>query len=331
MLVEIALVLVAYRLAHRLSGHRPTAVIAAILFAVTERGSLPAAQARDLVWFPLVALTGVMLAVEAYATRSLVLGAAAGLLTAGTVAFEPAAVVLAPALAAGWLLGRSSGAPDPGPMLAFFAFAAGAGAGLLAIGTLADLFAIPSAPFAESIARHVAERAAIIGLDRRTWIAALLEPLPLIGDLVGVLLPPQELVRIGPADAEGSIAREGGRKLLAAALAQTAPGNYPAAAAAIIRDEMMGHISGFISSLPVVTVRGLLGGGGLLALIGMLQVPRMIRYARVDGSIGRVSLIAAAALVMLLTNVLFTVNDPWLNPLLPFLFVYAIAAVTGGW
>ncbi|NJO34588.1 MAG: hypothetical protein HC869_17105 [Rhodospirillales bacterium] len=68
----------------------------------------------------------------------------------------------------------------------------------------------------------------------------------------------------------------------------------------------------------------------MIALFGAFYVRRMVAYARADQRLidHLVVLVPIAALFII--NTLLTSNVYWLNPLLPFVYSYAIAYVASG-
>jgi hypothetical protein len=57
----------------------------------------------------------------------------------------------------------------------------------------------------------------------------------------------------------------------------------------------------------------------------------MLAYARADARLPLHRLVFIPVLAMLAINVLVTGNPFWSNPLLPFVYAYAIAYVAAGW
>jgi hypothetical protein len=98
----------------------------------------------------------------------------------------------------------------------------------------------------------------------------------------------------------------------------------------IMREKILGDIAAYTTSMPSIICRGLWAGGGVIALFGMFHVRRMLAYARPDQRITDHFVVLVPIVTLFIGNTLFTSNAYWLNPLLPFVYSYAIAYVASG-
>ena len=176
------------------------------------------------------------------------------------------------------------------------------------------------------VARHLAERTAFNGMDVATWAAALAVPIPLLGDWLQPLFGDAGQ-RVGAARA-GSIASDGMVRLFETGMAHG--GSAVAAALWLLREQISLQFGTYLWSLPPLVSRGIWAGGGVVALFGLFHIHRMLAYARVAGRIGDLLVVVLPIVCLFIVNTLFTGNAYWLNPMLPFLYCYAIAYVAGG-
>ena len=61
---------------------------------------------------------------------------------------------------------------------------------------------------------------------------------------------------------------------------------------------MWQDLGGYLLAIPPMICRGILGGGGLVALFGMFHMPRMIAYARVERRLDDFLLVLVPTIVL---------------------------------
>ena len=331
-LVAVASLLLAYRLALTLSRNRLIAGLAVGLTFFAIRSGSFAGSVRGHIWYVFFLLLYLDLLVEAEARqswrRALGSGAALGL----SVLLEPLTAVLIPISAAQLFLVsrarvRSVGI---GPWLAPVALLFAALTAALCPLWFAIAHGFEVEAIWRSLAAGLGERMAFTALERSSLFAGIVQPIPLLGDLVSGLLPASELKKFSIGAVPGSLAYTGREGLFAGAYARSG-GSGVAAIAMLLREHMLGQPVAYLVSTVPVLMRGLFAGGGVIALAGLFHVVPMLRFARAEGRLGVHLLVVVPVAALLLVNVLFTGNAFWLNPMLPFVYAYAIAYVAGGW
>ena len=93
---------------------------------------------------------------------------------------------------------------------------------------------------------------------------------------------------------------------------------------------MMRRLPSYLWSVPPIVGRGIWAGAGLIALFGLFHLPALVRYSRADGRLRDLGVVVWPIVALFIVNSLLTSNSFWLNPLLPFLYSYAIAYVAAG-
>lgn len=326
-------VVLAFRIAHRLSGTTAVAIIAALMFYLSTRPGEFAGAVRGHVWYVLALMAFVNLLVGAVAQRSWLRAAGAGAALGLAMQFELAAVVALPVTVVLLLLIRTNAdvrgtAARSWPLSR--AFLLGACATAMGLLWLATANGYDPHAYVRRAALQLAQHAAFLGLERASWTAAVATQVPWIGDFIASVLPASEVRRIAIGAGPGSLLAHGVAVLYPEAMTR-AGGSSIAALALLWNEHVMGKPLAYLASLPPVLMRGLFAGGGLIALIGLFHVPRMLSYARAGERLALHIIAFAPVLAMLVVNVFLTSNEFWLNPLLPFVYAYAIAYVAQGW
>ena len=182
-----------------------------------------------------------------------------------------------------------------------------------------------------AIARHMswalAERAAFNRLEGTAWWAGLVLPIPMLGDLASLLFPTEVMARFGYY-VPGTYVYDGANRIFPAALAQpVAPlmQTLWLAKTYIVQDPI-----GYLAASGPMLVRGLFGAAGLIGLVGILHVPTMRRWSKLDANHQATAIMVLAAGALVVVNTLITANPVNLNPILPFVYAYAIAYVASG-
>ena len=181
-----------------------------------------------------------------------------------------------------------------------------------------------------SLAAGFSQRVAFSGLERSSLLLGLVQPVPLLGDLISGLLPASEIKKFSIGAVPGSLAHTGLEVLFPDALAR-AGGSGIATLALLFREYVIAAPSAYLASTPPVLMRGLFAGGGVIALAGLFHIRPMLRFAAAEGRLGIHLLVVVPVVTLLIANSLLTGNAFWLNPMLPFVYAYAIAYVAGGW
>lgn len=312
-------------IAWRLSGSWEVALIAVALSFIATRAGDFAGLIRPIAWYHFLLTLYVFLAVLAQ-QRSPLCALGAGLALGASVLFEPATVVLIPVTAALFLRlapGRSKRCPVQA--LCAAGFLCGALLGLAGFATAVGLSYDMNAAL-RHFARHTAERVAFNAMDAGTWAQSLVASIPLIGDWFQGLSG-SVAIKFG-IPRPGSIILDGPAKIYPESVAnsESAFGSV----VWIVREKILGDIAAYTTSTPSIICRGLWAGGGVIALFGVFHVRRMIAYARADLRITDHLTVLAPIAALFIVNTLLTSNAYWLNPLLPFVYSYAIAYVASG-
>jgi hypothetical protein len=318
--------LVVLVLAWRLSRTWSITLITSALSLIALRPADAAGMIRPMIWYQLLLALYLLLALLAHQKRSAVFALAAGVALGLSALFEPLTALLIP-FAAPLCFLPSDGGSEPMSRAALRGVSVMAGAVLsiaLVAAAIGQAYDINGA--VRHVARHLAERTAFNGMDMVTWAAALTVPIPLVGDWLQPLFGDAGQ-GVGAARA-GSIASDGMIRLFETGMAQ---GGSPVAAALwLLREQITLQVGAYLWSLPPMVSRGIWAGGGVVALFGLFHIPRMLAYARIVGRIGDLFVVVLPIACLFIVNTLFTGNAYWLNPMLPFLYCYAIAYVAGG-
>ena len=322
-LIAIATLLLVLALAWRLSGQAPIALLTLVLVFFASRPGEAASSLRPGIWYLFFLLAFLVLSNESLRRRSTAWTSASGVALGMAVLFEPYAIVIASVVAI-WLLGRGRhGVPMAAGLLIGTALTATCGL------VWAGRHGYDPASVLSYQTRLLAQRLAFLSLEPGSWIAALVVPIPLLGDWLALVLPDAMVRKLG-AFGPGTLLMEGANVIQPQAFAKAA-GEPAGAIAWLLHDRLMANPVAYLASLPPVLARGLWGGGGIVALIGILHVKGMLGFARADWRHDEHVLAMLPALTLLAVNTLVTDNSHWLNPLLPILYAYAFAYVAAGW
>ena len=323
---SVGIIIITAMLAWRLSRHHGVVLIILVLTAFTARLADWSGLVRPQIWYHLLLASYLLLGLCAYQRRSVMLAAAAGLTLGISCLFEPLTIVLVPVAAA--LVAREPAYSSIGKYSLWrsLGLVGGACAGV-ALAFVAVALSYDGSAVDRYIARHIAERTAFNGMGNGTWLASLVFPMPLVGDWLGAVMPDLS-VALGIPHRPGSIVLDGSTAIL-----QDAMGHERSLGAAhwIINEKIVTAPGAYAWATPAILLRGVLGGGGLIALVGLLHVPRMITYARVENRLGDLLVVLVPIVALFAVNTALTANGPWLNPMLVFVYVYSIAYVARGW
>ncbi|MEQ1615622.1 MAG: hypothetical protein ABL904_22940, partial [Hyphomicrobiaceae bacterium] len=177
------------------------------------------------------------------------------------------------------------------------------------------------------VARQLAERVAFNAIDPRTWLTGLVQPVPFIGRIVGVVAQEPSLTNLGNY-VPGTYLYFGLTEIHPQSMAD---GRDGIGQFLWLVDAYVGRdVVGYFASLPIVLWRGLWAGTGVLSLVGLYHVPRAVRWSAIERRVGMLAVAAVPAVAIFLLNGSLTSNLFVLNPLLPTLYAYAIAFVARG-
>ena len=321
----VAIFVMMLLMAWRLSRAWDITLIALVLTFIAVRPADTAGLVRPMIWYQLLLALYLLLALVAHQKRSGALAFAAGAALGLSALFEPLTAFVIPVAALLCFLPSSGGREASRPALQATAILTGVALsiGLLAI-AISHSYDLNGA--VRHVGRHLAERAAFNGMDLGTWVAALIVPIPLVGDWLQALFA-DAAQKVGGARA-GSIASDGMVRLFEAGMAKG--GSPPGAVLWLVREQMAGQLGAYLWSLPPMVSRGIWAGGGVVALFGLFHVYRAFAYARVEKRLADLLVIVLPIVALFIVNTLLTGNAHWLNPMLPFVYCYAIAYVASG-
>jgi hypothetical protein len=312
----------AFRLAFKLSGSRNIAIIALLLTFVWGRFGEFAGNLLPHTWYQLGVIASIYLAATAKTPmRFLAAGVCIGL----TALFEPTSLVLV--AVAVYAAARVPRTALPVRMSYGGLIMLGAVLGLLPLLAVADMLGYQNGAVARHMSWALAERAAFNRLEGTAWWAGLVLPIPMLGDLASLLFPTEVMARFGYY-VPGTYVYDGANRIFPAALAQ--PVAPLMQTVWLAKTYIFQEPIGYLAATAPMLVRGLFGAAGLIGLVGILHVPTMRRWSKLDGNhqATAITLLAAGALVAV--NTLITANPVNLNPILPFVYAYAIAYVASG-
>lgn len=327
----MATLVLAHRMAHRLAGHASIALITVTLMYIATRPGSFAGMLRGQTWLVFLLFAHLLLLLESALRASRLLPAASGLALGAAIMFQPLAAALIPASAIMLALtprpghGRTARSLGAAVLLASAALAS-----LAALLGLATALGYAADSLFRSVGIDLTQRLSFIGIKSGTALAIMATSVPVIGDLIATILPASELRLISVGGADGSLIHTAAAHHWPAALAGSG-GASLAAITKLLREQVIAAPLAYLVSLGPVLMRGLFAGGGLVALIGAFHIGTMLAFARADGALPRHRLVFVPVLALLAVNVLLTGNAFWSNPLLPFVYAYAVAYVASGW
>jgi hypothetical protein len=323
----VAFFAILFAIAWRLCRTWEIVALSLVLAFIAMRLGDFAGLVRPIIWYQLLFAAFALLALVAYQARSLPAAAGSGAALGLAALFEPAAALIVPVAAL--VLAQSCKADRRigrrfmlGAALLLCAAIAGLGCLELAV----HLSYQPDGGRRHML-RQLAEHLSYGGLDFKTWVLSLVVPIPLIGDWIALAMP-QAALRFATGRL-GSGATDGMVQLFNEGM--THGGSASGAIGWLLANRVAGDFASYIWALPSIIARGIWAGGGVVALFGLFHVRTMIAHARADGAGGDLRVILLPVLALFVVNALLTANTYWLNPLLPFLYSYAIAYVAAGW
>lgn len=318
MLVVVSLALV-FLLALRLSGLWEAGLLTLLLTCLESRLGEFAASISPLSWTVALTLLYSALALEAYLRGSLVFALAAGAAVGLAALFAPLTLVVAPALAVLFFVarGRAKAGTAFLMVLGFLAgLLAAAGLGALAVKLSYDLDA-----GVRLMTLRLSERVGFEGMGPVAWIAGLVLPIPFLGGWLEFLFPDAVADKLAygfTADGRSTVLRQ--------AFAQ--PGSALDQYWWLVRTYVIDAAGSYLAVTPPILNRGMWGGGGIVALIGIFSIPRAVSLHRAHCRGAAFAVVFVPVVCLLAASVLSSANQFTNVPLLSFAFAYVVAYAT---
>lgn len=317
-----------------LTGSPVIAGLTVALYFLAVRSGEYAGIVRPHVVFQFLVMLFTLLAVHAAQLRdgwrrALATSLAAGLAAAAAAAFEPYAIAMVPAAALAIALTPSkAGQKDHWRALVATSLLVGAVTGVVAIAELAIGLGYDPDNAVRHVAVNLTQRLTTNHLDTLSWLVALILPVPVIGPAIEHGLVPVDMARrMGLHVPQSAIyvSHVDFDRLVAESRSATS------ALLALMHQGMIAQTFRYIAGLVPTLGRGFWAAADLVALLGVLHLGRMMAYARVDGTRRQLRAVAWPAMALLVANALLTFNFALYNPIIPFMFAFAIAYVAAGW
>lgn len=331
LLAALATMLIIHKLALALSGEAAIAVLVLVLTIMSMRLGQFAGLTRGFIWYTLLVFLHSTFLVVAAAGQRYAAAAASGAAAVFAALFEPTALVLGGASLATLIAVPVDGLSPR--RRAHLALASSVGSLVMICFLLgfSGRFSFHLDAMARHAAPQFAGRTAFNALDDRSLLDAILVPIPLLGDVVQAALSTAQVRKFAVGTVAGSLVGHASSAIYPDAIARAANHTDLAAWRLMVYEGMLSHPLAYLRAIPAVVMRGLFAGGGIVALVGLLHLPMLVRYCRANASLGLHLLLVVPVAALFAANVAFTSNEFWLNPALPFLYAYAIVYVAGGW
>jgi uncharacterized membrane protein len=323
-LLAVAALVLAYALAWQLSRSVEVAALTALLAAACGRYGDSAATFVPVTWYQAGALLSFYLIATALIRPGMLRAIGAGICIATTSLFEPTFLVVAPVAAA---LLVTLGDRSRTDALVGFALLVAAGATLAGMLSASSTAQYDVSAIGRHMSWHLAERVAFNEVDGFAWWAGVVLPIPILGNIAVGILPEATVTSFGYYT-PGAYVHHGANVIFPAALAR--PAGSLAQLASIASEHIVGQPIAFLTALPPLLLRGLLAATGLIGLVGLLHVPRMVRWSRCEQTRSAMIGVLVCTGALLVVNTLLTANPAGLNPTLAFVFAFAIAYVATG-
>lgn len=323
-LAAVLTLLLVYRLALQLSGSQEIAIITLVLAVIWGRFGDAAGNLFAHTWYQLGVVSSLYLLSPGTGHLALSRILMAGVVIGLTALFEPTFIAVAPvaALIVGWPRGVAAE-----PLRAAVLLLAGCMLGAIPALALACAHGYEFSAVARHLAWHLAERVAFNRLDTPAWWAALVLPTPIYGSMFANFFP-SEIINSFGYYRLGTYVFDGTNRILPATLAQ--PGGAWHQLLWLIKTHVLQEPAAYLRAIPAVLMRGIWGGAGLVALVGIFHVSTLLRWTSAEtmrhANFGVVVLTAA----LLALNTLLSANPIYINPMLAFVYAYAVAYVAGG-
>ncbi len=316
---------VIFILALRLSASWEVALLTLILtFFATKFGSY-AASGYSLIWLLSLTYLFLFLAVETHLRHSFLAAFGVGISGGSLALFLPQAavvvVVVIPLLAC--LCIRQRGQPLQAALLTITAIAGVAVAGMMLSFALSMGYETNAA--IRSVSEGLSARLGYHAMDVQSWVASLIMPLPVVGELAEDVLPETLTLPVRASLGQGNFALLGLKEIYQHSLAQ--PGHALDQLIWLLDTHVWGQISSYLLVTPTFFLRGVWGGTEFVGLFGVLHMRGMLVLQRANNRLDPVLITLVALGTLLVVNTLLTANYEWTNTALAFFYAYAIAYV----
>lgn len=327
LIASIAGLYLTFLIAHHLSKSWAIAMLTFLLTFEAVRVGEFASSSWPTVWWPILGYLWFYLAVLAQSRGNLILSACSGACLGASTLFLPLWIVMLPVAAAIIFWSKTRHRSLTKSLLQTTIFCIAAIAAIFTGITYAHTFAIDTQ---NEVYRHLtyvfSERAAFQSTDLFTRIVSLFYPIPFIGELVELILP-SSITSSMELSGANSIWTKGNLEIAPKALANDLPpvDQYKM----LLQTYIAGDILNYITTLPSFFMRGIWAGADIIAIMGLTQLWPMMKQAKQSQDQSNLLLLLVPTAALFLTNLLFTANHYFLNPVLPFIYAYAIAVVAG--
>ena len=323
-IAAIAGLLFAFAAALRVSGSWEVAVLTLILVFVASRVGDFAGLVRPFVWAPALTYLALWLAAEACVRRNVLLAAGSGVAVGAGALFMPLILVMVPAMAVVFLLGR--GMRWSGVLCALAVVAGGAGSIFGGL-SLAEAYGYDGGGVMRQLTIQLAERVAFQAMGLEDWLTSLLIPIPMMSGLAELLFSQESIRLFVGMHAEGTYAWQGVMEVFPRAVKAT---DTPVGQFLWLAQDRIGQNPGAFAAATVsVFLRGLWANAGLIGLVGLFHVWWMVRVHRAEHRFGPLLIVLVPVVALLAANTMLSANHPFYNPGLVLAYSYAIASVAG--
>ncbi|MEM1371539.1 MAG: SDR family NAD(P)-dependent oxidoreductase, partial [Pseudomonadota bacterium] len=322
----MAMLAATYLMAWRLSASHPVALLTMVFMYLGIRVAEFSALSLPVIWFAVLPLFALAAALEALCQRRIIFGFVAGGFAGLAAGLMPAFAVLIPTLP---IVLIAAAALDRGLRRGRRVVWLGLATLVGGLGSLsAVLFATPAGDLSDRWAMFAATQLAEHDGLRAVPTAALppgyILPIPLVGDAAEPFVG-EATVNTFAVYAPGAFASAGRAGVLndMHATSQSGAESFAwIAKKAIISDPLT-----WLSTLPLLTVRGLFGGGGLIALIGLLMFWRSSAYQITGTRAASLIVVVVPLAALLVAGAALTPNHYYFQQALVFIYAYSVANV----
>lgn len=305
-------------LALRLSGLREVGLLALLLTFLETRMGEFAASISPLPWSAATTLLYSLLALEAYRRASPALAFAAGIAVGVSAMFLTWTLAAIPVL----VILVALGARNKRVRLALGLACVGGVLAAAGLGVVAWALSYDPQAGIRLLTLQLAERVGFQGMSPLAWIGGLILPIPFVGGWLEFLFP--DTVADSLAYGYAALGRE---TIFPMAEAQT--GSALARYWWLLKSHVLDALGPYLAVTPPVLNRGMWGGGGIVALIGIFSTRRMVSLHVAHGRGGELCVVLLPVVCMLAASTLLSANQFTHVPLLSFVFAYSVAYVTG--
>lgn len=317
--LAIASLVLIFVLALRLSGLWEVGLLALLLAFLESRMGEFAASVSPLPWSAATTLLYSLLALEAYRRASPTFAFGAGVVVGISALFLTWTLAAIPALIILLAVGARA---RPGRGRAGLALACVAGVLVAAgLGVVAWSLSYDPQAVGRLLTLQLAERIGFEAMTPLAWVGGLILPIPFLGGWLEFLFP--DSIANSLAHGYAALGRE---TIFPKAEAQ--PGPALAQYGWLLKSQVLDAPGSYLAVIPPILNRGMWGGGGIVALIGIFSLKRLVSLHVAHGRGGELSVVFVPVVCMLAASTLLSANQFTHVPLLSFVFAYAVAYVT---